>query len=421
MGCLLLVSGARPSRVYFDGEFRPIMANLSSIKVGPTEVLALGCLGVFIGIWLKRKLRLLDRLCIPTSIVGGLVFALIALALHSRGLNFELDTILRDLFMIAFMTTVGLNAQVSLLRRGGAPVMILLGVATAGAIFQNLLGIGIARLFGLSPLIGIVTGSVALAGGPATSLAFGATFEKLGVAGATEMGIAAATFGIAVSGLVAAYIGKSLIRRHHLRPESSEKQITPQSATDQHLSAGALLQMVLVIGIAMGLGSLISAGFDRLHFILPSYIGALIAGAAIRNISDKSSLFAISQKAIDDCMLVSLYLFIVIAVLSLRLWVLARLALPLVIILIAEVALCWLMCVTFCFYAMGRNYRAAIVSSGFSGFMLGITANAVASMQELVEKFGPSPESFFIVPVVGAFLIDLTNSIVITVMANVFR
>ncbi|HET9402934.1 MAG TPA: sodium/glutamate symporter [Candidatus Acidoferrales bacterium] len=397
------------------------MRNIPTLNIGSAEVLALGCAGILIGVWLKKKLPILDRLCIPTSIVGGLVFALITLVLHDRVANFEFDTSLRDLFMIAFMTTVGLNARLSLLKRGGTPVLILLGVATGGAILQNLLGIGIAKSFRLSPLIGIVAGSVALAGGPATSLAFGPTFEKMGVVGATETGIAAATFGIAVSGLVAAYIGKTLIRRHKLRPATAEETSGPQHEIAQRRGSADLLQAIIVIGIAMGLGSLISRGFEHVHFILPSYIGALIAAVIVRNVMDASRRISLRQPAIDDCMLVSLYLFIVIAVLSLRLWVLAALAVPLIVILVLEVVLCWLMCVTLCFYAMGRDYRAAIVSSGFSGFMLGITANAVASMQELVEKFGPSPEAFFIVPVVGAFLIDLTNSIVITLMANLFR
>lgn len=397
------------------------MRNVPTLNIGSAEVLALGCAGILIGVWLKKKLTILDRLCIPTSIAGGLVFALLTLALHDRVANFDFDTALRDLFMIAFMTTVGLNAKLGVLKRGGSPVLILLGVATGGAILQNLLGIGVAKSFGLSPLIGIVAGSVALAGGPATSLAFGPTFEKMGVTGATETGIAAATFGIAVSGLVAAYIGKTLIRRHQLCPANAVTPAAQHEEIEQKRTSSALLQTIIIIGIAMGVGNLISSGFERLHFILPSYIGALLAAVTLRNLIDLSGRYSLNQCAIDDCMFVSLYLFIVIAVLSLRLWVLAALAIPLIVILVLQVVLCWFMCVTFCFCAMGRDYRAAIVSSGFSGFMLGITANAVASMEELVEKFGPSPEAFFIVPVVGAFLIDLTNSIVITVMANLFR
>jgi glutamate:Na+ symporter, ESS family len=394
-------------------------------KIGPVQVLALGCLAILIGAWLKKKLPILDRLCIPTSIVGGMVFALAALALHDRYLNFEPDTTLRDVMMIAFITTIGLNARLELIRRGGVQVLLFLGVASVGAVLQNVLGIGLARLFGLNPLLGIVSGSVALAGGPATALAFGSTFEKMGVSGATEMGIASATFGIAVAGLVAGYIGSRLIERRrlapHLAPAPAVASNSSPAPPEEISSPGVLLHTVLLIGIAMGVGSLISSGFERLGLILPSYIGAMIAAAIIRNVNDRFRFFEISERGVSDCAVVALYLFIVTAVITLRLWELAHLVLPLIVMLIAQVVLCWLMCVTLSFYVMGRDYRSAVMASGFAGFMLGITANAIASMQELVEKFGPAPEAFLVVPVVGAFLIDFVNSFVITVMANFVR
>jgi glutamate:Na+ symporter, ESS family len=402
-----------------------------TIKLGAVEVLALGGLGIGVGVWLKKRMPILDRLCIPTSIVGGMIFALAALALHDRVVNFEPDTVLRDLLMIAFMTTIGLSARVELIRRGSVQVVLLLTVASVGAVLQNLLGIGLAKLFHLNPLVGIISGSVALTGGPATALAFGSTFEKMGVTGAAEMGLAAATFGIAVSGLVAGYIGGRLIQRNKLAPNlsaSSEKvaenvgEVKLAAAiSEQRLGENALLYTVALIGVSMGVGSLISTGLQRMGFILPSYIGAMIAASIIRNANDKFKLIRISQQSINDCAVIALYLFIVMAVLTLRLWELAHLALPMLVMLCAQVVLCWLMCVTICFYTMGRDYRAAVISSGFCGFMLGITANAIACMQELVEKFGAAPEAFLVVPVVGAFLIDMVNSLVITFMANIVK
>ena len=163
-------------------------------KLGTVQVLALGCLGLVIGAWIKKKLPVLDRLCIPTSIVGGMLFALAALALHGRYLNFETDTTLRDLMMVAFMTTIGLNARLELIRRGGVKVVLMLALASGGAVLQNLLGIGLAKLLGVNPLVGILSGSVALTGGPATSAAFGPTFEKWGVTGATELATASAIY-----------------------------------------------------------------------------------------------------------------------------------------------------------------------------------------------------------------------------------
>jgi len=192
------------------------------------------------------------------------------------------------------------------------------------------------------------------------------------------------------------------------------------SGQDAHEVAG-LLPAVLLIGVAMGAGSLISDAMNRLHIILPSYIGAMIAAAVIRNLNDKFHFFGISQARVDECAMVALYLFIVTAVLTLQLWKLEDLALPLIVMLAAQVVLCWLMCVTASFYLMGRTYESAVMASGFCGFMLGITANAVAAMEELVEKFGPAPQAFLVVPVVGAFLVDFTNALIITGMANALR
>lgn len=396
------------------------LAGAFTLELNAMQVLALGCGAILLGAWLKRKLKFLDRLYIPTSIVGGLLFALLTLALHGRYADFKPDTTLRDLLMIAFMTTIGLNARMALIKRGGIPVLLMLALATAGAVLQNVLGIGLAKAFGLNPLIGILSGSVALTGGPGTSLAFGPTFESWGVRGATEVAAASAIFGITVAGLVGGYIGSRLIRRHKLQSQTA----APQGAASQEnesIQIATLLQAVLALGIAMGMGNLISNGFNHFKIILPPYIGAMIAAAVIRNLNDRFTFFRLSQPSVDACALVSLYLFIVMAVMTLKLWELANLVLPLIVILVAQVVLCWLMCVTACFYLMGRNYESAVMSSGFCGFMLGVTANAVACMEELVEKFGPAPQSFLVVPIVGAFLIDFTNSLIITTMANMLR
>ena len=198
------------------------MSQVITWKLTSLQVLALGCLCILAGTWLRKKLPILDKLCIPASIVGGLVFALVALVLHDRYANFEPDTTLRDLLMIAFMTTIGLNARLELIRRGGVQVLLMLALGTAGAVLQNLLGIGLAKGMGLNPLVGILSGSVALTGGPGTSLAFGPTFEKLGVNGATELGVASAIFGIAVAGLLGGYIGRRLIDRNKLQAQPAD-------------------------------------------------------------------------------------------------------------------------------------------------------------------------------------------------------
>jgi glutamate:Na+ symporter, ESS family len=390
-------------------------------KLNAAQVLGLACLGVWIGGWLKRRLPLLDRLNIPVSIAGGMVYALAALALHGRYLNLDADVVLRDLLMIAFMTTIGLSARLQLIREGGAGVVKMLAIASFGAVLQNLLGMALARALGIDARLGILAGSVALCGGPATSLAFGGMFEKMGVAGATATAMASATFGIAVAGLIGGYIGGWLVRRHGLKSGPAEfgPPLAPPEAPGGERPP--LLSTVLIMGVAMGLGNLLSLGLERLGLILPIYIGAMIVAAAIRNVDDRYGFARISQPDVDALGKVALYLFIVMALVTLRLWEMAHLALPLIVILAAQVALCWLMCVTMCYRAMGRGYESAVMSAGFCGFMLGITANAVACMEELVEKYGPAPHAFLVVPVVGAFLVDFTNSLIITAMANLLR
>jgi ESS family glutamate:Na+ symporter len=407
---------------------------IPTLKLSAVQVLGLACLGVLMGGWLKRKLPLLDRLNIPVSIAGGMVFAIVALLLRDRYVNLDADLVLRDMLMVAFMTTIGLSARLRLLREGGWQVVRLLAIGSIGAVLQNLLGMGLAKALSLDPRLGILAGSVALTGGPATAIAWGGTFEKMGLAGAAAVGMASATFGIAVAGLIGGYIGGWLIRRHNLsgagpRPAkplepAADAVLSPHiDASRQDAGPGLapqkLLATVIVMGIAMGVGNLLSLEVEHLGFLLPSYIGAMVVAAVIRDLDDRFGFAHVSQPEVDSLGKIALYLFIVMALLTLRLWELAHLALPLVIILAAQVALCWLMCVTMSYWVMGRNYESAVMASGFCGFMLGITANAVACMEELVEKFGPAPQAFLVVPVVGAFLIDFTNSMIITAMANV--
>jgi ESS family glutamate:Na+ symporter len=382
-------------------------------KLSAVQVLGLAALGVVIGAWLRRRVPLLERLNIPVPILGGMVYAIATLALRGRVANIEADTVLRDLLMIAFMTTIGLSARLRLVREGGVRLLWFFGAATLGALLQNLLGIGLARGLGVDPRLGILTGSVALAGGPATALAFGGTFEKMGVAGATTVAFASATFGITVAGLIGGYIGGWLIRRHKLKAQPAA--IAERRAETR---TGSLLTTVIVMAISMGLGSLVSAGFERAHLILPIYIGSMIVAAVIRNLDDRFGFADIAQPEVDGIGRVALFLFIVMALITLRLWELANLAAPMLAMLAAQVAFCWAMCITMAFWVMGRNYEAAVSSAGFCGFMLGITANAVACMEELVEKYGPAPQAFLVVPIVGAFLIDFTNSLIITAMAN---
>jgi ESS family glutamate:Na+ symporter len=405
------------------------------LKLNAVQVLALAAFGVALGVWLKARFPVLDRLNIPASIAGGLVYALLALVLRDRWLNLEMDLVLRDILMVAFFTTIGMSASLRLVKEGGAQVLTFFGVATLGAVLQNVLGIALAKLFGLNPLLGVISGSVALTGGPATALAFGATFEKMGVAGATTLGIASATFGITMGGILGGAIGASLIRRHRLQSRAMDPRRaaeivyegdTPAAepspmADESEAEHSPLLTNVIVIAIAMGIGTLFSGWFERMGLVLPAYIGAMIAAGVIRNLDDRFRFAGISQHQVDTVGNISLYLFIVMALLTLRLWELVHLALPTIAMLAAQAALVWLLCATLVFWSMKRDYEAAVMAGGFCGFMLGTTANAMACMDVLVKKYGPAPRAYIVVPLVGAFLIDFTNAVVITAMANLLR
>jgi glutamate:Na+ symporter, ESS family len=411
------------------------------LKLNAVQVLALSCFGVLLGTWIKKKIPIFDWLNIPASIVGGLVYAILTLILRDRYLNFEMDLVLRDILMVGFFTTIGMSASLQIIRRGGPQVLLFFGVATVGAVLQNIAGIGIARIFSLNPLLGIVSGSVALTGGPATALAFGQTFEGMGVSGAMTLGVASAMFGITAGGLLGGYIGGWLIHHNNLKPpfqrrdglslvymhkETTEVMVMePDEDHGEPLALEAdsspLLGTVIAVAIAMGLGTVISSVIQGGGLTLPAYVGAMLAAAVIRNLDDRFHWIGISQKVVDDVGGVSLYVFIVMALLTLRLWELLHLALPMLVMLLAQIVLIWIMCVTIAFRAMGRDYEAAVMSGGFCGFMLGTTANAMACMDVLTRKYGPAPRAFIVVPLVGAFLIDFTNALVITNMTDLVR
>jgi glutamate:Na+ symporter, ESS family len=415
------------------------------VNLNATQLLALACFGLLIGRWLKKKLPVLDHLNIPAAIVGGLVYASVALILRDRLVNFVIEPremILQNVLMIAFFTTIGMSASFGLLKRGGPQVLWFFLIATVGAVLQNAVGIGAARAFGIDPLLGIVAGSVSLTGGPATAISFGKTFEALGVTGATTLGVASAMFGITAGGLVGGFIGGSLIRRWNLltRPRvagvaagagaaAAEELIyegdpaTPEPsriADESESEESVLLNNVIMIAIAMGIGTLISGWFEANRIILPAYVGAMIAAAAMRNLDDRFGFAKISQHHVDMVGNIALSIFIVMALLTLRLWELIHLALPMIVMLMLQIALVWIMCLA-TFRLMGKDYEAAVMAGGFCGFMLGTTANSMACMSVLTEKYGPAPRAFIVVPIVGASLIDFTNAAIITQFVNLLR
>jgi len=394
---------------------------------------------LFVGYGLCRLIRPLSRYNIPAPVVGGLIVALIILvARHYNLVPFQFDTTLRDPLMIAFFTTIGFGASLSLLKVGGPQVLIFFLIATVAAVLQNVIGALIALPFGLHPLFGVLSGSVTLTGGPATGLAFAPLFEQAGVRGASTIAIAAAMFGIICGGLFGGPVGTFLIDRFKLRkprrqrgemPEVIAEQVVEERLPEPRKAAPVgedqesyvLLKNLVALLVAMWAGSWLSRGFAALGFTLPAYIGAMFVAAIIRNFDDLTHWIGLSQRTLDDLGHVALSLFLVLALMTLKLWELAGLVLPLFIVLVGQVILIAIFCLWPVFRFMGRDYEAAVMAGGFYGFMMGTTANAMANMKALVDKFGRAPRAFLVVPMVGAFFIDFTNALIITVFLNILK
>lgn len=394
------------------------------------QTLACGGLLLLVGYAIRRRVPLLARFSVPAPVIGGLLVALLMLACRHWGVTpIRFDTGFEQPLMIAFFTGIGFNASATLLKIGGRQILLFLGLASALAVIQNLLGVGMAKAFGLPPLFGVVTGSATLAGGPATGLAFAPLFASAGVQGAKSVALANAMAGIVCGSILGAPLAAMLIERFGLYPARTPRAETDAVAATVALSAKhrfvdpayAGLKSLVFMLIAMGIGAWISTGIGMLGLTLPAYIGAMLAGAIIRNIDDHFGWFGLSACSMEMIGNISLSLFLVMALMDLHLWDLSGMATPLLVNLALQTVLVIALCCWPLLQLMGRDYDAAVMASGFTGFMLGTTANAMACMSSLTERFGPAPRAFLVAPVVGAFLIDFTNAVIITVFVNVWK
>ena len=395
---------------------------MRTLHIDLLNTLAFASLLLFLGSKLVARVGLLRRFSIPAPVVGGLVFALLALGLRGQ-IGLSIDTTLRAPLQVAFFTSIGFGATLSLLRSGGRTLLLFWAIATGTGILQNIAGAIAAKAMGAPALLGVICGAVTLTGGPATGLAFTETFENLGVKGAGSLIIASATFGIFVASLIGNPVACALIRRFKLPlPSVAGGPAAPQSSRNTAgFSAGALIHNLILLLLVMGAGSAIGMAVQRLGMILPAFIFPMILAAAIRLMDDRRSLFGFHPHAMDALGFLALHYFLVIALMDLKLWQLAGLAVPMLVILGIQTVVTVAYAVGTTFFLLGRDYEAAVSTSGHIGFGMGITPNAIANMQALVERFGAAPRSFLVVPVVGAFFIDLTNSLVITLFISLLH
>jgi Na+/glutamate symporter len=401
-----------------------VINGLLTMKVNMYQLTALGVIAYYIGVWARATFPSLVRFSIPAPVVGGLPFALIVAVLeHNKIMGFTFDGTLQTALMIMFFCTIGMNASISLLKRGTVLIVAFSLIATAGAVLQNVLGMGVAEFFGIDPRLGIIGGSVTLTGGLGTAGAFGPIFEnELGVKGAAAAGIACATFGMIAGSMTGGPMAEWLIKKSNLKTPLDKDYVAPQGFEveeddDETMLPKDLMNNLAWVLLAIGVGSVLSFYVGKLY-TFPAYLGAMFAAIFIRNIGEMTGAYKIDSKIIDTISDISLAVFISMAIVSMKLAQLINLALPLFSMMILQLIFVLIMAYFMVYLLFGRDYEASVISAGYIGFMMGATSNALVSMQAVTSKYGNAPKAYFIVPIVGAFLIDIPNAIIINYMGR---
>lgn len=392
------------------------------IQLDMYQTLAVAVLVLMLGSFLRRRIRFLEKFCIPAPVIGGLLFAIMTCIGHVSGLaDFSFDDTLREVCMVLFFTSVGFQANLKVLKSGGKSMAVFLTLVIALVILQNLVAVGLSEALHINPLIAMCTGSISMVGGHGTAGAFGPVLEDFNVNGATTICTAAATFGLIAGSLIGGPLGKRLVEKKDLLPtavsEDDSLLVEDEKKHERHTNmyAAAVFQLIL----AIGLGTIISWLLTKTGLTFPIYIGAMIAAALIRNIAEYTGHFTIHMGEINDLGGISLSLFLGMAMITLKLWELSELALPLVILLASQVVLITLFTYFIEFNIMGRDYDAAVLVAGTCGFGMGATPNAMANMQALCDRYVPSVKAYLLIPLIGSLFADFINSLVITFFINV--
>ena len=409
------------------------------LELDMIQAIGLAVILLIIGRFLRKKIGFFEKYCIPAPVIGGFLFAIIAFILKQTNvLEIKFDTTLQQFFMIMFFTSVGFNASLQVLKKGGKKVFTFLLAAIGLVILQNLLAVGLAPFVGLHPLLALMTGSTPMTGGHGTAAAIAPTVEALGFKGAdtaSTIAIAAATFGLIGGSMIGGPIADRLIKKNNLLPtdiinerknEHFEKKDIDENVRKEDLpilDAEKFSYAFFYILIAMGLGSYLSIILKALlpALSLPVYIGPMIIAAIMRNIFDASEKLHAPIHEISVIEDVSLNLFLAMALMSLKLWQLIDLAVPVIILLLAQVVLIYFYLIFVTFKVMGSDYDAAVMVSGHAGFGLGATPNGIANMKSVTEKYIYSKVAFFVIPLVGALFIDFFNVSIITIFESFFK
>ena len=410
----------------------------SVLELDMLQTAGLGALALVLGMCLTRRVKWLQRFCIPSPVSGGIVFSVVSLMLYKLW-NVELvfDGTLKDVFMLVFFTSVGFQSNLKVLRRGGSTLLLMLGVLAFIIVVQNVLPLGIAWIMGVNPLVGMAAGSISMAGGHGTAGGFSAVLDGMGLSGAGTIAMAAATFGLIMGSVTGGPLAERLIRTkltaEHLEPKDYEvdpamaglesDEVSPAgrakhiSSNEQEFQQYAKATYALLIVVAAG--SLMSWLLQQTGVTFPTYFGALIVAAIVRNVAEACKLTP--KMELDKIVSVGnicLSVFLGMAMVSLKLWELESLALPLVVMLVAQVVAMALIAYFVAFNILGRDYDAAVLVAGICGFGLGATPNAMANMSAVCYKYHYSVKPFLIVPIIGAMFVDLINTGFITMFLN---
>lgn len=392
------------------------------VQLDMYQTLSIAVLVLLLGSYLRKKIKFLERFCIPAPVVGGLLFAIFTCICYvTHILEFSFDDTLKEVCMVFFFTSVGFQANLKVLKKGGKSMVIFLGLVIVLIFIQNGVAVGLSKIIGLDSLIGMCTGSIPMVGGHGTAGAFGPVLEDFNVKGATTICTAAATFGLIFGSLVGGPLGKRLIEKKKLLdtaiPEDDSLLIEDEKKHERHsrMYASAVFQLIIAIGI----GTIFSWALTKTGLTFPIYIGAMIAAALMRNIAEYAGngKLVIHMGEINDLGGISLSLFLGMAMITLKLWQLASLALPLVILLGAQIIVIVLFTYFIVFNIMGKDYDAAVLVAGTCGFGMGATPNAMANMQAVCDKYVPSVKAYLLIPLIGSLFADFLNSLVITFLS----
>ena len=408
---------------------------MDTIAVDPYYTLIVATLVLLVGRLMVDRIKFLQDFNIPEPVAGGLLAAVIIYILHaSTGVSFAFDKALQDSFMLIFFSSIGLSADFSRLKAGGVGLVLFLVVVSAFIVVQNIVGVGLAGALGLDPIIGLVTGSITLTGGHGTAGAWGKVLEEQHhIVGATDLGMASATFGLVLGGLIGGPVARKLVNKMGMKPSAKAAQAhdTADTAIDdvfEHahqrrlITANAAVETMALFAACLAFSALMTTpevkSFLPSWFTLPQFVWALLFGVLLRNFLTSAFKVNMFDRAIDVFGNASLSIFLGIALLNLKLWQLLDLALPMLIILAVQTAIMALYAYFATYRFMGKDYDAAVLAAGHCGFGLGATPTAVANMQSVTERFGPSHKAFLIVPMVGAFFIDFVNAFILTGFVN---